>query len=304
VRQDFSASVRQDFSVRAPHPIVLLLVGGASVQFGAAFATELFSKVGPGGTVLLRIGLSAVMLLAITRPSFRGRTRADWTAVVAFGLVLGGMNWTFYESLARMPLGAAVTIELMGPLMLAVIGSRRRLDLVWVALAVGGVLLLAVNGRDAGSGDKQVTTVGVLLALAAGTLWVGYILLSKRVGAAFSQLDGLALALGVATFLVLPVGIVQGGSDLLHPSVFFGGLVVAVLSSLIPYSLELIALRRISAATFGLLMSLEPAMAALAGALVLGQSLTALATLAIAMVIGASIGTTYTSREPLPAVLE
>jgi inner membrane transporter RhtA len=295
----------QDRHVRAPHPIVLLLAGGASVQFGAAYATELFDKVGPGGTVLLRIGLSAVLLLAITRPSFHGRTRADWIAVVAFGLVLGGMNWTFYECLARMPLGPAVTIELMGPLALAVIGSHRRLDLLWVALAVGGVLLLALNGGEASSGgDKQVTPVGVLLALLAGTLWIGYILLSKRVGASFSQLDGLAIALGVATFLVLPVGIIQGGSDLLHPTVLLGGLVVAILSSLIPYSLELIALRRITAATFGLLMSLEPAMAALAGALVLGQSLTALAVLAIAMVIAASIGTTYTAREPLPAVLE
>jgi inner membrane transporter RhtA len=291
--------------VRPPHPIVLLLIGAASVQFGAAFATKLFDNVGPGGAVFLRIALSAVLLLAITRPSLRGRTRADWVAVTAFGLVLGGMNWTFYECLARMPLGPAVTIELMGPLTLAVIGSHRRIDVLWVALAAGGVLLLALNGGDSTSGDgKQITLVGVFLALLAGTFWVGYILMSKRVGASFSQLDGLAFALGVATFLVMPVGLAQGGRELLHPSIFFSGVVVAVLSSLIPYSLELIALRRISAATFGLLMSLEPAMAALAGALVLGQSLTALAVIAIAMVIAASIGTTYSTRQPLPAVLE
>lgn len=276
------------------------------MQFGAAFATQLFSKAGPGGTVLLRVALSAVMLLAITRPSLRGRSRGDWIAVVAFGLSLGFMNWTFYECLARMPLGPAVTIELMGPLVLAVVLSHRRIDLLWVALAVGGVVLLAVHGEGhpTSSSQKHITVAGVVLALVAGSLWVCYILLNKRVGAVFSSLDGLAIALVVAACVVLPVGIVQGGSHLVRPSVFFTGLAVAVLSSLVPYSLELLALRRISAATFGLLMSLEPALATLAGVIVLGQSLTALLALAIVMVIAASVGTTYTAPKPLPPSLE
>ncbi len=195
--------------MRRPHPIVLLLGAVASVQFGAAFAVQLFDRVGPGGAVLLRIGISAVLLLAIARPALRGRTQQDWLWVIAFGLVLGGMNWTFYECLERMPLGPAVTIELLGPLVLAVVGSHRRIDLLWIALAAGGVVLLAAGGDE--SGDKSVTVLGVILALSAGTLWVGYILLSKRVGQSFSSLDGLALALPVAALLVLPIGLIDGG---------------------------------------------------------------------------------------------
>jgi inner membrane transporter RhtA len=274
------------------------------VQFGAAFATQLFDRAGPGGTVLLRVGLSALMLLAITRPSLRGRSRSDRLAVLAFGLSLGFMNWTFYECLSRMPLGPAVTIELLGPLVLAVVLSHRRIDLLWVTLAVGGVVLLAFRSEGDSGDGKHVSALGVVLALVAGTLWVCYILLNKRVGAAFSSLDGLAIALVVAAIVVLPIGIVQGGTHLFTPSVFFVGLAVAVLSSLVPYSLELLALRRISAATFGLLMSLEPALATLAGILVLGQSLTALLAVAIVMVIAASVGTTYTAPKPLPVALE
>lgn len=292
--------------MRPVPPQVLLLGSIASVQFGAAFATKLFDQVGPGGMVLLRIGLSAVLCLALARPGLRGHSFTDWLAVIVFGLVLGGMNWTFYECLDRTPLGPAVTIELLGPLLLAVLGSHRRLDLVWVALAAGGVVLLAAFGERSGDTDKQITTAGVLLALLAGALWVGYILMSKRVGAAFPGLDGLALALVVAMLLVLPAGLIQGGSHLGRVHVLAGGLAVAVLSSLVPYSLEIVALRRLSAATFGLLMSLEPALATLAGVLVLGQSLTGLLALAIVMVIAASVGTTLAARrpEPVPAVLD
>lgn len=277
-------------------PQVLLLGSIASVQFGAAFATQLFDDAGPGGMVLLRLLLSAIVLLAVTRPSLRGKTREDLLAVGAFGVILGAMNWTFYECLARMPLGPAVTIELMGPLVLAVVGSRRRIDLLWIALAAGGVALLAFRG-----GEGSVTVAGVLLALLAGTFWVGYILLSKRVGRAFPSVDGLALALAVGVLVVLPAGLVQGGSALVEPHVLGGGFAVAMLSSLIPYSLELVALRQLSAATFGLLMSLEPALATLAGVLVLGQHLTVLLGVAIVMVIVASVGTTVTgrSREPV-----
>lgn len=276
--------------MRTPPPQVLLLGSIASVQFGSAFANTLFDRAGPAGVVLLRLALSAALLLGVTRPRLRGRTRDDLRAAILFGLVLGGMNWSFYEALDRLPLGVAVTIEFTGPLAVAVIGSRRLLDLVWVLLAGGGVALLALRGDTSG-----VRASGVLLALVAATCWAFYILLSKRVGSTFAALDGLAIALGVGTLLVLPAGLLQGRSALLDPAVLAGGLAVALLSSLIPYSLEIVALRRLSAAAFGLLMSLEPAFAALAGVLVLGQPLSGVLALAIVMVVAASVGTTVTS---------
>jgi inner membrane transporter RhtA len=287
--------------VRTPPPQLLLLGSIASVQFGSAFAAKLFGQAGPGGVVLLRLGLSAALLLAISRPSLRGRTRADLAAALAFGLVLGSMNWSFYEALDRLPLGVAVTIEFLGPLAVAVAGSRRALDLVWVVLAGGGVALLALRGSHHG-----ITALGVVLALVAGTCWAGYILLSKRVGATFASLDGLAIALGVGTLLVIPAGVIEGGAALGRPGVLAGGLAVALLSSLIPYSLEIIALRRLSSAAFGLLMSLEPAFAALAGVIVLSQALSGVLLLAVGMVIVASVGTTVTTPRSArrPAMLD
>jgi len=287
-----------------PPPQLLLLGSIASVQFGSAFADKLFAQAGPGGVVLLRLALSAIMLLAISRPSLRGRTRADLGAAIAFGLVLGAMNWSFYEALDRLPLGVAVTIEFLGPLAVAVAGSRRALDLLWIALAGGGVALLALRGEH-----DAIDPVGVALALFAGACWAAYILLSKRVGASFAALDGLAIALGVGTLLVVPTGIVEGGAALGHPGVLAGGLAVALLSSLIPYSLEIVALRRLSASAFGLLMSLEPAVAALAGVIVLSQRLTGVLLVALVMVVTASVATTIAGRsvgsvdnEPQPSV--
>jgi inner membrane transporter RhtA len=284
--------------VRPVPPELLVLGGIGSVQFGSAFANKLFDQAGPGGVVFLRLLLSGAILLAVARPSLRGRSRQDLAAAVAFGLVLAGMNWSFYEALDRLPLGVAVTIEFTGPLAVAVAGSRRVLDLFWVVLAASGVTLLALRGGHAG-----VHAAGVALALVAAACWAGYILLSKRVGSTFAQLDGLAIALGVGTLLVLPAGVVQGGDALLRPEVLAGGLGVALLSSLIPYSLEIIALRRLSAAAFGLLMSLEPAVAALAGVIVLGQALTAVLGVALVLVVAASAGTTLTARRlprPVP----
>lgn len=281
-----------------PAPPELLVVGGiASVQFGAAFADKLFAQAGPGGVVLLRLALSGAILLAVARPTLRRRSPADVRAALLFGLVLAAMNWSFYEALDRLPLGVAVTIEFTGPLLVAVAGSRRALDAVWVLLAAGGVVLLAVRG-----GQHGVRPAGVVLALVAAGCWASYILLSKRVGAAFDQLDGLAIALGVGALLVIPAGVVEGGAALARPAVLGGGLAVALLSSLIPYSLELTALRTLSAYGFGLLMSLEPAMAALAGVIVLGQSLSAVLAIALVMVVAASVGTTVTARrvEPRP----
>jgi inner membrane transporter RhtA len=281
--------------VRPVSPELLVLGGIGSVQFGAALADTLFDEAGPGGVVLVRLLLSAAILLAIARPSLRRRSRADVVAAVAFGVVLAAMNWSFYEALNRLPLGVAVTIEFTGPLVVAVAGSRRLLDGLWVLLAAGGVVLLALRG-----GHHGIHPMGVLLALVAATCWACYILLSQRVGAAFARLDGLAIALGVGALFVIPVGVVEGGDALFRADVLGGGLGVALLSSLIPYSLELMALRRLSAYRFGLLMSLEPAVAALAGVIVLGQPLTAVLATALGMVVVASIGNTVMARR-LPA---
>lgn len=268
-------------------PQILILVGIASVQFGAAFAGTLFAEVGPAGVVLLRLVFSSAVLMALTRPRLAGRSRRDLLTVAGFGLVLSCMNWSFYESVHRLPLGAAVTVEFIGPLAVAVAGSRKLLDVVWVALAAGGVALLALGGTH-GSLDR----VGLLLAALAGALWAGYILLSQRVGSSFAGLDGLALALSLGALVLVPAGVAQGGAALLRPEIALGGFAVAVLSTLIPYSLELISLRRLSASAFGLLMSLEPAFAALAGVLVLDQPLYLRTSVAIVMVVIASAGTT------------
>lgn len=264
---------------------VLVLGAVASVQCGAAIATRLFPQAGPGGTVLLRLGLSAVALLAVARPRLGGRRAGHLAVAVAFGLVLAGMNATFYESLDRIPLGVAVTIEFVGPLSVAVLGSRRRLDLLWVALAGLGVALLT----SAGGG---LDALGVGLALVAGAFWGGYILLSQRVGALFPGASGLAVALSVGTVALLPFGIIDGGSALGDPSVLGRGAAVALLSSALPYSLELVALRRLRASVFGVLMSLEPAFAALSGLVFLGQHLAARDWVAVGCVMAASIGAT------------
>lgn len=287
------ARVRRPGSAPAP----LLVLGGiASVQSGAAVATRLFDDIGPGGTVLLRLGLSAVLVLALARPMLRGRGRADLAAAVAFGLVLAAMNATFYEALDRIPLGLAVTIEFVGPLTVAVLGSRRPLDLLWVVLAATGVVLPTAGGTG-------TDLTGVLLALTAGVLWGCYILLSQRVGRVFPGASGLAVALTVGAVAVLPLGLVEGGRDLVHPGVLAQGLVVAVLSSAVPYSLELAALRRMRASVFGVLMSLEPAFAGLSGLVFLGQHLTVREWLAVGCVTIASVGATRGAR-PADVVVE
>jgi inner membrane transporter RhtA len=276
--------------VRKTLPAPVLVLGGvASVQSGAAVATRLFPQAGPGGTVWLRLGLSALLLLAIARPSLRGRAAADLWLAVAFGVALAAMNLTFYEAIDRIPLGVAVTIEFVGPLSVAVLGSRRRLDLVWVALAAAGVALLT-------SGGGSLDATGVVLAFITGIFWAAYILLSKRVGAVFPGASGLALALVVGTIALAPVGIWSGGSALVDPSVFGRGCAVALLSSAIPYTLELYALRRLRAAVFGVLMSLEPAFAALSGLVFLSQHLRSREWAAVACVMVASIGATRDAR--------
>ncbi len=257
-----------------------------SVQFGGALAATLIPRIGAAGTVTLRLGLGVVLLLAVARPRVRGRALRDWRAVLAFGAVLGLMNLSFYLALARLPLGVAVTIEFIGPLGLAAVLSRRRRDLVAVLVAAAGVVL--VNGRDV----HAVNWAGVGFGLLAGLCWAGYVLLSAETGRRFAQLDGLALAMVVATVLVAPYGIASAGGELRGGHVLLVGAAVAVLSSVLPYSLELLALRRMRPVVFGVLMSLEPAVGALAGFLVLDQRLAVLQIAGMACVVAASIAVT------------
>ena len=265
-------------------PTLLVLLAIASVQFGAALAKGLFDEVGVGGSVFLRVLFAALVLMAVWRPSPRGRSRNDLALVAVFGIVLACMNLSFYSSIDRIPLGAAVTFEFVGPLGVAVVGSRRPLDLVWVGLAAAGILLLSDLGQGGLDG------LGIGLALLAGAFWAAYILLSARVGQRFEGADGLALAMVVGTALLVPVGVAEAGSDLLVPWILAVGAAVAVLSSAIPYALEMEALRRLPTGVFGVFMSLEPGMAALAGYVLLGEGLAAREIVAIMLVVAASAG--------------
>jgi inner membrane transporter RhtA len=270
----------------------LVLVGIASVQVGAALATKLFVHLGPAGTVLVRVLFAALVLWAIWRPRPRAHSAAQLRLAALFGLALAFMNLSFYEALDRIPLGVAVTLEFLGPLGVALAGSRSRLDVLWALLAAAGVALLG------GGGAANAT--GVLLALAAGGFWAAYILLNARVGRAFAGGDGLAIAMAIGTLPLIPFGVAAAGSQLLHPSLLAAGFGVALLSSVIPYSLELEALRRMRPQPFGVLMSIEPAMAALAGFVVIGQGLSPLDVAGIALVVAASAGATLGSRGPAP----
>ena len=272
--------------------VSLVLGGIVSVQVGAAVATTLFDDLGPTGTVMLRIGFAAIVLIAIWRPglgALRGRHAAD---LIAFGVALAAMNTSFYLALDRIPLGIAVTFEFIGPLGVAIASSRRRLDLVWALFAGAGIVLLSPTpGSD-------LDLLGVVLALVAGGFWAAYIVLTARIGQAFSGGQGLALAMLVASALILVPGVVAGGSELLDPGPLAIGFAVAILSSAIPYSLELEALRRLARGTFGVLMSLEPAVAATIGFLALGQDLSVLVLVAIGLVVIASAGALRTAPPP------
>ena len=277
-------------------PAVWLVIGGIlSVQSGAAIAKDLFPLVPPTALVWLRLATSAMVFLVIARPRLRGRTRADWLVALGFGVSLLVMNWAIYQSFARIPLGIAVTIEFLGPLTVAVAGSRKRSDLIWVLLAGLGVVLLGVS-------TTSLSLVGVLFALLAAAGWAAYILLSAQTGKRWSGISGLAIASLVGTVVLAPPALVEAGSDLLQTKVLLLGVAVGLLSSVVPYSLELIALRRIPARVFGILMSLEPAAAALAGLLVLGQRLGARELVALVLVSAASLGVTLGRREGQPPV--
>ncbi|HEU4542090.1 MAG TPA: EamA family transporter [Jiangellaceae bacterium] len=277
-------------------PPALVLLGIGSVQLGAGLAKTVFDELAPSAMVLLRLATSAIVLTIVGRRVLRGamvrRPRQDFLIVVAFGVTLALMNFAIYESMARIPLGIAVTIEFLGPLGVAVAFSRRLLDLAWVALAAAGVLLLA---RDDGSG--RVTVAGVAFALLAAAGWAAYILFSTAIGRRFTGSSGLALASIVGTVLMLPVGISTGGDALLRPELLAVGVTVGLLSSVIPYTLELEALRRMRAQLFGILMSLEPAAAAIVGLVILSEILALHEWAAVACVVLASVGASRTQPQ-------
>lgn len=266
----------------------------SSIQVGAALATGLFDEVGAMGVTLLRTLISAVLLVLIWRPSFRldrGRTKI----ALLFGFVLAAMNLSFYEAIDRIPLGIAVTFEFIGPLGVALITSHRRRDLIWVAMAAAGILLLS-----GGIGEEGIELFGVVLAVVAGVFWGCYILLGKRVGEEFYGGQGLAIAMVFSTVICMPFGVADGGADLLLPSVLAVGFAVAILSTTLPLSLEMEALRRLPSNVFGVMMSLEPAMAATIGFLLLGQDMSAAQIAAIALVVSASAGALSSARAPAP----
>jgi inner membrane transporter RhtA len=262
----------------------LALLAILSVQMGAAIGKGLFSAIGPLGTTFLRLGFAAILLLLLWRPQVRGLTRAQYINVLLFGIVLAAMNGAFYSAIRFIPLGIAVTLEFVGPLGLALVQSRRVKDIIWVLLAVVGILLLAPIGHEA------INLMGAGLALLAGILWAGYILCSARVGRSFTGGRGLALAVAIATVVIAPLGISSGGAALLRPQVLLTGVGIAILSSVIPFSLELDALRRLPSRVFGVLMSIEPAVATVIGFLVLREAIGLREIFAIALVISASVG--------------
>jgi inner membrane transporter RhtA len=289
-----SIAARGSDGSRSVPPTVLVMLGIVSAQLGAAIAKTLFDSLGPGGTVFLRIAFAALVLLVLVRPKLGGHDGNAYLVAGLFGLALALMNFSLYLAIDRIPLGVAVTLEFVGPLGVAVAGSRRILDVLWVVLAAAGILLLAPLGAF---GGMDLDPVGVAFALLAGCLWASYILLSARTGSAFPGGTGLVIALCVGTVVMAPVGIAGAGSALLDPKLLLAGFGVAMLSSAIPFYLDLEALRKIPARIFGVLMSLEPAVAALAGLLVLGERLGIRAVVAIALVTVAAAGASLFGRQ-------
>jgi threonine/homoserine efflux transporter RhtA len=287
----------------ATPPAVLVFGGIISVQVGAGLAAKMFSEVGPAGATGLRLWWAAIAMVVLggraLAGAWRGLDRRDLGVAIAFGLVLGAMNFSIYQSFARIPLGVAVTIEFLGPLAVAVGSSRRLLDLLWVVLAAGGVLLLTGSGGSLASGTGfhaggvaglSTEASGIAFGLVAAACWAGYILLSRATGRRFSDSSGLVIAMVVAALAVTGPCVAEAGSTLLHPGVIAEGLAIALLSSVIPYRAEFEALRRVPAGIFGIWMSLEPAVAALVGLALLGETLAVRQWLAIAAVIVACAG--------------
>lgn len=279
---------------RRASAVALVLSAACSVQAGAAVAKSLFPQLGPPGVVFLRLLFGSAALWAIARPQLRRRPREELRLVAALGVVLVSMNITFYEALDRAPLGVVVTVEFLGPLAVAVLGSRKATDFVWVALAAGGVALLA---DGSGSATKPL---GIVLAAVAGLFWALYILLSVRVGRAFSGATGLAPAMALGAFLMAPWGIISAGHHLRDAQVVGAAVGVGLLSSALPWSLELEALRRLPSHVFSVVLSLEPAVAAFAGVIFLHEHLRDRAWVAIGLVVCASAGAAGRRRSTVP----
>ncbi len=277
--------------VGAVPPSWLVLAGIVSVQIGAAVAKGLFDEVPPTVVVWLRLATSAVVLLFFVRRWPRGLGVRGWLPALGLGVSLCTMNWAIYQSFARIPLGMAVTIEFLGPLAVAIAGSRRPRDLIWAGLAALGVAVL-------GFSPSQPSWTGIGFALVAGMGWAAYILLTARTGQVWPGVSGLVVASAIGTAVLGPPAVALGGHALLDPHVVVLGIVVGLLSSAVPYSLEMVALRRIPARIFGILMSLEPGVAAVAALVLLGEVLTPGQWFAIACVVVASVGATRTDRDP------
>lgn len=280
-------------------PAVALVLGSCvSLQVGAACAARLFPVAGSTGTTVLRLGLAALALLVAVRPRAYRWDARQWLPVLAFGLTLAAMNGSFYAAIERIPLGTAVTVEFLGPLTLAAVLSRRLRELAWVLLAAAGVALLGL-GDSAGPG---LDPVGVGLALVAGLFWACYILASRRVGARVPGHGGLAMATAVGALALLPFGAVGAAHALERPHSLLLAAGTGLLASVVPYSLELAALRRLQPHVFGVLLSLEPAIAALAGWVLLSQPLGPVGAVAVGVVVLASAGSTLSARRAEPTV--
>lgn len=273
--------------------IASVLLAMVTIQSGASVAKQLFPVIGPAGTTALRVGFSAIMLWLVFRPWRHLPKGRNWRAVIVYGICLGGMNLLFYLAIARIPLGIGVALEFTGPLAVALFSSRRRLDILWVALALGGILLLLPDMR----GVDALDPIGVMLALGAGACWAGYILFGQRAGNLASGGITVALGMTVAACFLVPIGVVSAGSALFSWQVIPLAIAVAALSSALPYSLEMVALKNLPAQSFSVLMSLEPAIAALAGFLLLSELLSVSQWLAILLVIGASLGSTLSGQK-------
>jgi inner membrane transporter RhtA len=276
-----------------PTGVLLVLGSCASLQIGAAFATELFPVIGSWATTSLRLGIAAIVLLVWVRPSVRGWNRTQWISVVAFGFALAAMNASFYLAIDHIPLGVAVAIEFLGPLVLAAVLSHRARDLLWTGLALAGMALFFVQDS---TGAGALDPVGVVAVLVAAAFWAAYILTSHRVGELVPGRSGLAIALAVAAVLLAPFGIGAAPSFVADPHLLLLGVGTAVLASVIPYSFEFAALRRLPRPVFGVLLSIEPVFATIAGALLLGQGVSLLTGVAIVLVVAASVGSTLTGR--------
>jgi inner membrane transporter RhtA len=282
---------------RPSAPDIALILGSiASIQISAAVATHMFDTVGALGATLIRNAIAAVVVFVLVRPALRGLSRSAWRAVIPYGIALGVMNGSFYLGLERVDLGTAVAIEFLGPLTVGAVFARRARDRAWVLVAAIGVLALTRPWSDA-----HADPVGVAWLLVAAACWGAYIPLGGRAARELPGLQPVALALGIAALIALVPGVVESGSDLFDPHVLLIGLVAATAGSVVPYSLEQLALRRVAPGVFGVLMALEPGVAALAGLVVLGQGLPALSVLGLALVVAAGVGVTRAAPSSGPA---